>query len=296
MALQFRKGLVYMIVASLVFAFMGAAVKWIGEGLSPIQVVFYRNVLGTAFILFSLLGKKLENKGGNFWLLVFRGVTGTLSLYALFYNITYLDLGIAITYLQTAPIFVAIFSWFFLKEYLSVSGWIAILIGFVGIFMIFKPDVESNLTANIIGIFNGIGAGAAYTSVRALRKYYDNRTIVLAFMLVGLILPAFSFALGEWGYFTDMPLLSSEFALPDTFEWFPVLIVGITALTGQILITIAYRYEKAGLVSAIGYINIPFAIVVGILMGDPFPDEWSMLGIMLIISSGVLISFSRNPK
>ena len=290
MALYFRKGLTYMIMASLIFALMGAAVKWIGEGLSPIQVVFYRNVFGTLFILFSLLGKRLHNPGGKLWLLIFRGVVGTLSLYALFYNITYMNLGIAITYLQTAPIFVAIFSWFFLKEYMPASGWIAILIGFLGIFLIFKPDVNANLTANIIGIFNGIGAGAAYTSVRALRKYYDNRTIVLAFMLTGLIIPAFSFALGEFGYFTDMPLLSSEFALPESFEWLAVLTVGLTALVGQIFITIAYRHEKAGLVSAIGYINIPFALFIGILLGDPFPDVWSVVGILLIILSGVLIS------
>lgn len=283
-----------MILASLVFALMGAAVKWIGKDLSPIQVVFYRNVLGTIFIVFSIFGKPLHNPGGKFWLLVFRGVVGTISLYALFYNITYLDLGIAVTYLQTAPIFVAIFSWLFLKEFLHWSGWVAIGIGFLGIFLIFKPDVESNLTANLIGIFNGIGAGAAYTSVRELRKYYDNRTIVLGFMLAGLVLPGFSFLLGESGYFTDMPLLSSKFAWPESYQWWALLAVGITALSGQILITMAYRFEKAGLVSAIGYINIPFALMIGILLGDPFPDNWSILGIILIILSGILISFGKR--
>ncbi len=284
-----------MIIASLVFALMGAAAKLVGDNYTSIQIVFYRGLFASSFIAFTVLGgNQLTNKGGRIWLLMFRGLAGTLALYCLFYNINTIGLALSITYLQTAPIFVALFSWIFLKETIKWQGWLAILIGFVGILVIFRPDFDTGLKSNLLGLFNGIAAGAAYTSVRELRKNYDNRSIVLSFAIWGMLLPLISMTTGELGLFTQVDFLVSEFAWPWREQWWALLAVGVFALIGQILITKAYREEKAGLVSAIGYVNIPFSIVIGYWLGDPYPDLLTFVGISLIIAGGAIISLRRN--
>jgi len=284
-----------MIIASLVFALMGAAAKLVGDDYTSIQIVFYRGLFASSFIFFTVVGgKKLKNKGGRFWLLMFRGLVGTLALYALFYNIKTIGLALSITYLQTAPIFVAVFSWLFLKETIKWQGWLAILIGFIGILVIFRPDFDTGIKSNLLGLFNGIAAGAAYTSVRELRKNYDNRSIVLSFAIWGMLLPILSMLLGEMGILTSLDFMVSNFAWPWREHWWALLAVGIFALIGQILITKAYRAEKAGLVSAIGYVNIPFSILIGYWLGDPFPDLLTFVGIALIIAGGAIISLRRN--
>lgn len=284
-----------MIIASLIFALMGAAAKLVGDNYTSIQIVFYRGLFASSFIIFTVLGgNKLSNQGGRFWLLMFRGLVGTLALYALFYNIKTIGLALSITYLQTAPIFVALFSWIFLKETIKWQGWLAIIIGFVGILVIFRPDFDTGIKSNLLGLFNGISAGAAYTSVRELRKNYDNRSIVLSFALWGMLLPIVSMVLGEIGILTSLDFMISGFAWPWREQWWALLAVGVFALIGQILITKAYREEKAGLVSAIGYVNIPFSILIGYWLGDPFPDLLTYLGIALIIAGGAIISLRRN--
>jgi drug/metabolite transporter (DMT)-like permease len=130
--------------------------------------------------------------------------------------------------------------------------------------------------------------------VRELRKNYDNRSIVLSFALWGMLLPIVSMVLGEMGILTSLDFMISGFAWPWREQWWALLAVGVFALIGQILITKAYREEKAGLVSAIGYVNIPFSILIGYWLGDPFPDLLTYLGIALIIAGGAIISLRRN--
>ena len=292
------KGIVYSLLAALVFAMMGAFVKIAGKSLSSVNIVFYRNIVGLVFILATLYKRPLQNKGNHFGLLMFRGCIGSLSLFALFYNMSHIGLGEAITYIQTSTIFVAVFSFFFLKEKLSIWGWLAVFIGFIGIVFVFQPGLSRDLKTDLLGIFNGIAAGAAYTSVRELKKYYDTRSIVLSFMGWGTFLSLL--LMFSTPFFTSffeisgMDYLFTPFQVPSGIVWFWLVLVGITAMLGQVFITKAYGEEQAGIVSTIGYSNIPFAIFIGFILGDRIPDAYTIIGMLLIILSGVIIAIRRN--
>ncbi len=58
--------------------------------------------------------------------------------------------------------------------------------------------------------------------------------------------------------------------------------------------TKAYEYTKAGVVGTISYTNIVFAIVIGIFLGDSFPSLLTIFGIILVITSGLLVAFSKE--
>jgi len=86
----------------------------------------------------------------------------------------------------------------------------------------------------------------------------------------------------------------TEFKLPQGIDWFYILAMAGTALMGQYFVTKAYGHDKAGIVSAIGYSNIIFALTIGIILGDPFPGLISLLGIVLVILSGITISLTKK--
>ncbi|MFC2087379.1 DMT family transporter [Bacteroidota bacterium] len=288
------RGILYMVIASIVFAAMGAFVKIVSRDLNSIIIVFFRNVIGIVLIGSTFFHKPLRKKGGRFGLLMFRGIIGTFALYALFYNVDKIGLGTTITYIQTSPIFIAVLSLLFLNERLSIWGWLAIFIGFGGILMIFQPSASSSVLYNSLGIFSGLAAAAAYTAVRELRNYYETRVIVLSFMIWGIILPLISMGLSLVIKNPELDFLITPFVIPRGIQWLWLLLVGATAMIGQVLITSAYREEKAGIISTVGYVNIPFALFFGILLGDSIPDLLAFLGILLIILSGGVISIRRN--
>ncbi len=280
-----------MLFASLLFAGMGVFAKLLSQKLPSLEVVFFRNIFGVIFVGFSLFIKPMKHKGGKPLLLLFRGLMGFLALLFFFYDIAHIPLGEAMTYSKTSPIFTALFAFLFLKEALGKRGWIALFIGFIGIIFITDPFYTPFDKYDLLGILSGIGAALAYTSVKELKKYYDTRAIVLSFMGVGTIGPIILMAISEYINIKELDFMFSQFVMPNGYMWIYIFFMGLFATLAQIYMTKAYGASKAGIVGTISYSNIIFSIILGVIfLGDSFPEFIKILGIILIIISGILVA------
>lgn len=280
-----------MLLSSFLFAFMGAFAKELSNYMSSLEVVFFRNIFGVLFVVATFFTHPLKQTGGKIWLLVFRGFIGFIALLAFFYNIAHISLAEAMTYSRISPIFTAFFAYLFLKEKLSKYGWFAIFLGFIGILFITRPNGILDFDKyDILGIFSGVGAALAYTAVRELRNYYDTRSIVLSFMVMGTLGPVVLMAIGYFYAPSNLDWLFDKFVIPKWHDWWLIVFLGITATLAQIYMTKAYASTKAGIVGAISYSNIIFSIFIGVALGDSFPDLSILFGIFIIIIAGILAS------
>lgn len=278
-----------MFLASLSFAFMGGFVKMLSEELSPLESTFFRNLFGVIFIGITFFKYPLNQKGGKFLLLFLRGFIGFLALYAYFYNIAHIPLSEAVVYNKISPIFVAIFAFIFLKEKLHRNIILSIIIAFIGVLFIAQPENGVFDKYDILGILSGLGAALAYTSIRELRKFYDTRIIVLSFMLTGSVIPLIIMVVSNFDI-EFLSLISNKFIMPtQLIVWINILGLGFFATLSQYLMTKSYEYTNAGIVSSVSYSNIIFSIIVGYFLGDSFPDIFMMIGVILVIISGILI-------
>ena len=284
-------GIWYMLFASLLFAGMGVFAKLLSNHLPSLEIVFFRNIFGVFFVGISLFFKPMNHTGGKPLLLFFRGLMGFFALLCFFYDIAHIPLGEAMTYSKTSPIFTALFAFLFLKEVLGKRGWFALFIGFFGIIFITDPFNTPFDKYDLLGILSGIGAALAYTSVKELKKYYDTRAIVLSFMGVGTIGPLILMAISEYIEIKELDFLFNRFIVPDGVMWIYIFIMGLLATLAQIYMTKAYGASKAGIVGTVSYSNIIFSIIFGIVfLNDPFPEFVKILGIILIIFSGILVA------
>lgn len=283
-------GVKYMLISSFLFALMAAFAKLSSEHMSSLEVVFFRNIFGVVIIGVAIWKSPLKNIGGKPFLLFFRGFMGFVSLLAYFYNVAHISLGDAATYSKTAPIFTAIFAWAFLKEKLTLSSWLAVFVGFGGILLITQPSGLGFSKYDILGIFSGIGAALAYTSVRELKNYYDTRAIVMSFMLIGTVAPLFLLFASEYFHMPELDFMLGEFVMPKGIIWFYVSGMGILATLSQYYMTKAYGETKAGIVGAVSYTNIVFAIMVGLFLGDALPSFITACGICLIVFAGIIVA------
>ncbi|WP_456322413.1 DMT family transporter [Hydrogenimonas sp.] len=284
-------GVKYMLFASLMFAMMGVFAKLLSASMPSLEVVFFRNVFGVAIVAATFLKRPMKHEGGKPWLLFFRGLMGFLALLAFFYNIAHIPLGDAMTYSKTSPIFTAFFAWVFLREKLGLWGWIALFVGFTGIVMIAKPSGLMLDKTAWLGIFSGAGAALAYTAVKELKRYYDTRAIVLSFMGIGTIGPLLLMAISPWVNIPELDMIFGCFVMPTGVMWLHVLLLGLFATLAQIYMTRAYGATKAGIVGAVSYSNILFSIALGLLVGDPFPDVWTWIGIACIVAAGLAVVY-----
>jgi len=262
------RGILFMLLASLSFAIMGGFAKVVSEVLPPVEVTFFRNVFGVIVVGFAIYKSPLKQIGGKPMLLLFRGMMGFMALLAYFYIIAHIPLGEAVTYNKTSPIFVAIFAYLFLNEKLGKGSILAIFIGFGGIILIAQPQGGTFDKYDMLGIFSGIGAALAYTSIRELRAYYDTRAIVMSFMGVGTVAPLLLMLIAPYVNSPEsLDFMFAEFVMPEGIIWLYVLVMGLFATASQVLMTKAYELTKAGIVGTISYSNIVFALIIGIALG-----------------------------
>ena len=290
---ELNSGVKYMLLASFLFAIMGAFAKLSSEHMSSLEVVFFRNIFGVAIIGYALYKTPMKHKGGKPFLLFFRGLMGFLALLAYFYNVANIPLGDAMTYSKTAPIFTAILAWLFLNEKLSLNAWLAVFIGFLGILLITQPSGVGFSKYDLLGIFSGLGAAFAYTSIRELKNYYDTRAIVLSFTLVGTVAPIMLFILSKYFYIRELDFIMGEFVMPSGVVWIYVVGLGLLGTLSQYYMTKAYGETKAGIVGAASYSSIIFAILVGVMLGDSLPNFITASGIVLIVAAGIMVAKSK---
>lgn len=279
-----------MLVASLLFAFMGAFAKLLSDTIPSIEIVFFRNIFGVVIIGYTLYKFPAKNLGGKEWLLFFRGFVGFCALMLFFYNIAHIPLAEAMTFSKISPIFTAIFAFLFLRESLNKNSWIGVFIGFIGVLFITKFDGSNLDKTDWLGILSGVGAALAYTSIRELKNYYDAKTIAFSFMVVGSIGPAIFMGIGEFYTPASLDFMISAFVMPSLDDVLFILLLGVFSTYAQIFMTKAYSITKAGIIGTIGYTNIIFSIILGLFLGDAFPDIFILSGIVLIVLSGILVA------
>ncbi len=283
-------GVLFMLFASLLSAVNGALAKMLGAQMSALEIVFFRNIFGVVLIMIALYHTRPTLPGGNIKLLLWRGVFGFTAMLFFFYTITKIPLGEAITLNKTSPLFVTILAFFLLHEKLTPLGVFSLLIGFVGVVLITKPFGMDVGIAHLLGLLGGVLAAAAYTTIGKIKHIYDSRLIVLSFMGTGVVIPFFLFLISEFYTHPSWEFMFSKFIMPtDPKIWLLLVFMGLTATLSQWFLTKAYSSTKAGIIGIVSYTIIPFAILFGTLLGDIFPDLYTMIGIGLIVLAGLLV-------
>ncbi len=280
-----------MLFASFCFAIMGAMAKELSTQMDSLEVVFFRNIVGVILILLTFFKMPIKQVGGKPFLLFFRGLMGFIALVAFFYNIAHISLADAMTFSRTSPMFTALLAFWFLKEKLRIKEIVALIVGFIGIVFIMKPNGLQIELTDLLGLLSGIGAALAYTSVKELKKFYDTRIIVLSFMLTGTIGPLLLIAFND---FLHVEFLKASFIIPDFKMWVYIVGLGASATVAQIYMTKAYGATKAGIVGSVSYANILFSLVIGVMLGDALPDFWGAFGIILVIIGGILVAKEKK--
>ncbi len=285
-----------MLAGALISAMNGALTKILADEMSALEIVFFRNLLGIALILYSLKHTAPKLSGGRFYMLISRGVYGFLAMILFFYTITVIPLGEAITLNKTSPLFVSVLAYYLLKEHLSLNTIFALIIGFLGIILIVKPIGFSIDYAHFLGILGGFFAASAYTTIKKIKDIYDSRIIVLSFVGIGSIIPALCFLAAPYVSAPEsISFMFPVFTMPDTtYVWTLIVFMGIISTLSQWLLTKAYSFSNVSIIGVISYTNIPFAIGFGWMLGDALPDMYTYMGIGLIILGGILVGKKKS--
>jgi drug/metabolite transporter (DMT)-like permease len=276
-------GSLWMLVAALGFAIMGALVKVGAAKFSSAELVFYRSLFGLIAIYAFIFAKKLPLKTPVLAKQMSRALVGFASLVLFFYAIAHLPLATAITLNYTSPLFLAVFVPFMLHEKPKKILYFAVMLGFIGVVLLLQPTFTQNdALAGALGLASGAGAGMAYIHVKQLGNLNepDWRT-VFYFTLISTI------GAGIWMLIHHMtPIALSDLRLLTG--------LGLSATIAQLAMTRAYRTGKTLTVASLAYVTVVIASLFGMFFWHEHlsPTEWA--AISLVILSGVISIKTTN--
>lgn len=274
-----KKGMLWIIVATLFFSLMGSFVKLGATHFSSIELVFYRSFISLLFLLIYIVASQKEIKTPHLRKQIDRGVVGFLSLAFFFYAIAHLNLGSAMTLNYTSPIFLGVFLPFISHQKIKKSIFLCTIIGFIGALLILDPHGEwQSWFAGLVGLLSGIGAALAYIHVIQLGKLNepDWRT-VFYFTLVSTI------ASGLWIGFTH----HQKITINDIWILIPL---GLSATIAQIAMTRAYRLGNTLTIGALSYLTIVFSSLISLMYFNETMRMEDIIGALMIILSGAIAS------
>ena len=275
------KGILFMLLSAFFGALNGAVAKVLSESMDPIEIVFYRNLLGVLIILYTLKKIPVNINISKLHLLFLRGLFGTIAMLLFFFTIATIPLAEAVILNKTSPFFVTILAYYLMKETISLNTMFALIIGFIGVILIIQPFGIVLSLDHIFGVLGGFFAAAAYATIKKIKDIYDARVIMLSFMGIGVIIPLALYLFTPYVQFKIHT---------EIFIWLLIVLMAVLSTASQWLLTRAYSLSPASIIGVISYTSIPFALGFGIILGDLLPNMLTFFGILLIVLGGILVS------
>ncbi len=280
-----NKGILFIILAAIGFAFMNLFVKLAGD-VPSIEKSFFRNLVA-AFFAFGVMKKQKVSFSipeGTFKYLFARSAVGTLGIFANFYAIDRLCIADASMLNKLSPFFAIIFSFLLIGEKIKPYQLICVITAFIGAVLILHPGVDNLATfPAFIGLLGGMFAGFAYTNVRLASSHGVPGALIVFIFSAFSTVSAIPFIIAN-----PQPLTLQQFVC--------LMLAGLSATGGQFGITAAYTYAPASEISVYDYSQIIFAAILGMIFLGEIPDLLSVLGYVVIIGAGVTMFFLRKKK
>lgn len=279
------KGIICIIMSAFCFALMSFFVRMAGD-LPSIQKSFFRNFVAAIFASVILMknGVPFRCKKENLGYMLGRSICGTIGILCNFYAVDHLVLADASMLNKMSPFFAVIFSYFLLREKITVPQGLFVIGAFVGSLFVIKPTFSNmDLIPSLIGLCGGIGAGAAYTMVRKLGEQGEKGPFIVFFF------STFSCVVTlPWLLFDYHPMSLAQIGI--------LLFAGLSAAGGQFSITAAYCYAPAREISVYDYSQIIFSAGLGFFFFDQIPDLLSWIGYAVICLMAVAMFLYNNRR
>ena len=222
-----------------------------------------------------------------------RSVMLTSMWVAYYAALPHVALAVAAAAFYTLPIFIALFAALFIGDRVGPAGWLSVLLGFVGVLLILKPQAGDFNQYALLPLISAILYALAMILTRT--KCRDESPLVLSlclnvsFVVVGLAAtvltmlidtpgdagPGTSFLLGQW---TAM----------GRAEWLSMCLLATAVIIGSVGAAIAYQAGPPAIVATFDFTYVAFAAAWGLLFFGEVPGTIKLAGMAMVVAAGIL--------
>jgi len=220
------------------------------------------------------------------------------SLY--YFSLSKLSLPLAVTLFFVSPFFVTIFSMLIMKEKIGLRRWLAISVGFLGVYLVMDPEFKN---FNIYTLFPVICAICYAFTVIIQKKTSDQDSLFSQILHIYLSAIIFSIIIKitlsninfNSSTIDEYNFILMNWKISDSFSFLLLLLIGITGVIGFFCLFGAYNIGSPASVAPFEYVIIFWILLISWFLWGVTLDQRGFIGLFLIIFSGIY-TFFREAK
>lgn len=278
------RGIAWMALSTVAFVAMHAAVRHVSKELHPLEIAFFRQFFGIValapiFIRYGLAPLRTKRLP----LHTARAAVNVIAMFAFYYGLSTTPLAQVSALAFSSPIFATILAILFLGEKVRLRRWMAIMVGFAGVFVAFLPDIRATGTVGL-GSLSVLLSSATWAVALIMIKMLGrtDSSITITAMMVLLMTPMSFFpALAVW-----------EWPTMEALGW--LLLIGVAGTLGQLMVTQALKEGDTNVVMPIDFLKLIWASALGFLWFGEIPGLSTWAGGAMIFASTTYIAWREH--
>ena len=270
-----------MILSGVCFVAMHSAAKYLADEVHIFEIVFLRCALVVVILspfLFkegkkSLFTKQPKNQ-------IYRIVTNSIAILLFFYGLSISPLSLATVLNFTAPIFTVIFAIIFLKEKLTNHRLISLVLGFIGVMCVLRPDLSLNL-GGLLVLLSSLVWASSLIFIKKLTKT-DSAITISLYAGVGMMPATFAAA---YPYLEEINFVQFLF----------ILFVAVSGTTAQTLLNSALKRGDLSFLLPLDFLRLIWSVLLGVtLFGESTSVFLWVGGLFILVASTLIVTSERK--
>jgi len=297
------KGILLILSGMALFSIQDSLIKYIFEESALYELYFGRTLTALILLLvfLKITSQKLVFKTHYPLLTCCRVICFFFGFSFFYISLTYMSLAMANALFFSSPFFISILAIIFLGEKVGIRRWLAIVVGFIGVYIVLNPDFENFNYMKLAPVACALCYAISMT-ITKITSDKDNVYSQMFHLYIGAIGISILFFIftgkGQFNTFSDptFQFILREWFTNPTYAWPYIVLMGFVAAVSFYCVFSAYSVASPSVVSLFEYSLIIWAIIIGYVLFNDVPTIRTFVGVALIIGAGVYIYLREKVK
>ena len=270
------RGIVLVLLTVMLFTVMDTVSKYLSR-YYPVSMILWTRYLFHTLLFVVTLGPRLKFdlvRTSRPWIQILRGALLFCAAFCFVSAVKLMPLAETTAICFLNPVLTTLLAVAFLNEKVETGRWVAICCSFAAVLLIIRPGSHFFTWAVVFPLANAVFFAVYQVMTRRLAGLESSFTLIFYPGLVGLALCSL--------------MLPQFWTMPQSIEHLLLLaLAGCISGASHLILIKAFALAPASRLAPFSYFQLIWVTLAGYLVFDNFPDHWSLLGIGILLVSGI---------
>jgi drug/metabolite transporter (DMT)-like permease len=278
------RGVFYMLLSIAIFSVMDAIAKYLSADYPTVMIMWIRHLAQLLFVIGLVVRLRQFHvaRTARPGLQIGRATCNIVSTFLFIFSLAFVPLADAIAISMVGPLMLTALSVPLLGEKVGIRRWSAVVVGCAGALIIVRPGLGVVDPAAMLFFAASFFNALFQIGTRKVSAYDSVATTLFYTTMTGVVLTTIAVPF----FWVAMPW----------HIWALLIFQGLLAGAAHLAQNKAFAEAPASVLAPLNYSAILFAAVFGLALFGDFPDQWTIVGALIVVASGLYVIYRERVR